>query len=159
MAVSDGSYIDRTKVGVASWIIKRKDRSEYVRGLCIVPGPKKVQSAYRSKLVGLLAIMDKIFQWSSSHGIEDGGCKLACDGVSALNMAATSQQDSVNANSKHVDIISSMSRIQARTKIRYHPVHVKGHADDAKTHGNLSHLEKMNVSMDFYAKQLAKSLI
>ena len=79
VAVSDGSFIDRTKVGAASWIIESADRTEYVRGLCLVPGPKAVQSAYRSELVGLMAIMDKLRLWSETYNIQEGGCTLACD--------------------------------------------------------------------------------
>ena len=158
-AVSDGSYIDKFQIGTASWIIESEDRSEHVRGLCIVPGEDRVQSAYRSKLVGLLAILDKLRLWTEDQALDEGACYIACDGIAALNIAIQSREDQTNPNSKHSDIISAMSRVRRKIKISLHHSHVKGHEDDKKDRDSLSRMEKMNVSMDFYAKQFAKSLI
>ena len=109
--------------------------------------------------MGLLAILDKLRLWETEYHIEKGGCVIACDGIAALKIATTASEDRVNPNSKHSDIISAMSRIRKTLKITLDPVHVQGHADDKKGSDHLSRLEKMNVSMDFYAKQLAKRLI
>jgi len=56
LAVSDGSYYPYEKIGAAAWIITTPDETQWIKGGGIIPGPKEVQSAYRSEVGGLVSI-------------------------------------------------------------------------------------------------------
>ena len=155
IAVSDGSFMRNKPTGAAAWVIESRDRSQYFRGLSIVPGEDPIQSPYRSELVGLLAIMDKLLQLQQEYSIEGGRCLIACDGIAALNNIPEQREMGCNTRMKHGDIVSAMCRIRTSLVITLETKHVKGHSDDSKSFDSLTRLEKMNVSMDYYAKQMA----
>ena len=56
LAVSDGSYFPTHKLGGCGWIISTPDKAEWIKGDCVIPGPRSVHSAYRAELGGLAGI-------------------------------------------------------------------------------------------------------
>ena len=84
ISVSDGSYYSDTRTGAAAWIIESEDATQFIRGESIVPGAKEIQSAYRSEVTGLLAIIDKLQLLSTEYNITEGAIVIACDGITAL---------------------------------------------------------------------------
>ena len=84
IAVSDGSYVKELGLGTAAWIIESEDGSQYIRGTCISPGPRTIQSAYRSEAIGLLAIIDYLHTLCDQQNLKEGKCTIACDGITAL---------------------------------------------------------------------------
>ena len=60
LAVSDGSYKEDIGKGTAAWRIESSCGTQFIQGTSIVPGPPEIQNAYRSELVGQLALLDKI---------------------------------------------------------------------------------------------------
>ena len=159
VAVSDGSFFRDTKTGAAAWIIESQDRSQYLRGQCIVPGTLDMQSPYRSELVGLLAILDKIAQLEKVIEIgPETGCIIACDGLAALHSIRDYKSLDSNVQAKHGDIISAIQGITLGLKSSLVTKHVKGHSEDSKKWEELSRLEIMNISMDHYAKEMAKDI-
>jgi hypothetical protein len=100
-AVSDGSYFPDTGIGTAAWTIESDNKLEYITGTSIVPGPPLVQSAYRSEITGLLAILEKLRKLCKNHDIVIGEITISCDGLTALNQALTSHPLSQSANILH----------------------------------------------------------
>lgn len=157
IAVSDRSYKSKTNKGGAGWVIESKDGTEYIRGHCIVPGPAGSQSAYRSELVGLLAILDKLNILCQQFNIMKGGCKVACDGLAALQEATTGNEQWQTPRKEHCDILSATNRLIKKMPIVITSVHVKGHSDDKKNTG-FSRLEEMNIKMDLAAKKVVERM-
>ncbi len=84
IAVSDGSFKDM--YGTAAWL-EYDTSSGRIIGKVISPGTGSDQSAYRSKLSGILAVMIMVKYLCTYHNITEGSVELACDGLSALNKA------------------------------------------------------------------------
>ena len=157
IAVSDGSYKNDGNIGAAAWIIESWDKSQYIRGQCIVPGEKRVQSAYRSELVGLLAILEKLRLICLQHKITQGGCTIACDGIAALQEATMGNERWITPRKQHCDILSATNRIIQGMEIEIKPTHVRGHSDDKKKEG-FTRLEEMNIRMDLSAKAMTDTI-
>ena len=87
VSVSDGSYSERDGIGAAAWIIESECGTQHYTGTCIVPGPASLQSAYRSELVGQLAIIERIHRLVKEYDIKEGAGIIACDGIVALERA------------------------------------------------------------------------
>ena len=149
-AVSDGSYKQEWELGTAAWRIESEDESEYIQGTAISPGPPELQSAYRSELLGLLAIMDRI----KLLKIGKGRITIGCDGISALEKGTETIIASCSPQHKHSDLISAMAKIRDNLEVTFRSVHVRGHQDDKKEYEDLDRLAQINVDMDLAAKTL-----
>ena len=57
IAVTDGSYHPFDETGSAAWTIESATGQEYISGISLIPGSPSSQSAIRSELVGVLAIL------------------------------------------------------------------------------------------------------
>jgi hypothetical protein len=57
IAVTDGSYHPFDETGSAAWTIESATGQEYISGISLIPGAPSSQSAIRSELVGVLAIL------------------------------------------------------------------------------------------------------
>jgi hypothetical protein len=158
-AVSDGSYFSDTGTGTAAWTIESNNQLDYVTGTSIVPGPPLVQSAYRSELTGLLAILEKLRILCHHHNISSGQITISCDGITALSQSLTSNPLSQSPNTLHSDILSTSSRIAYQLPISIIPSHVKGHQDDKETFSHLDRPAQLNTKMDLLAKETAKQQI
>ena len=156
--VSDGSYNPHTQIGTASWIIESHNQLEYIRGTSIVPGHHSIQSAYRSELVGLLALLEQLHNFTIDYSIMDGETTIACDGVNALDKVKYKGIDKLSPNTKHSDIVSAIKQRRQTLAIDIITRHVKGHQDDLMDFDELDRYAQLNVMMDIDAKSLSKEL-
>lgn len=111
VAVSDGSYKETIQFGTAAWRIESKDSEQFIQGTSISPGPPQLQNAYRSELVGQLAIFEELRQLSKSNSLDTGHVIIACDGINALDVGRYKGIDKISPNSKHCDITSATKKI------------------------------------------------
>ena len=152
ISVSDGSYCERRNLGTASWRIESACSTSYLQGNCISPGTSKLQGAYRSELVGQLAILQTLFELCEDHDILNGRMVLACDGISALNVTKYKSSDKVTPRQKHSDITSAMIALHERLPVKVRCEHVEGHQDEQADYETLDRLAQLNVMMDRQAK-------
>lgn len=155
-AVSDGSYFPDTGVGTAAWTIESENQLDYITGTLIVPGPPSVQSAYRSKLTGILAILEKLRVLCSNHNILKGQITISCDRITALLQSLTTNPLSQSPNILHSDILSISSKLAHHLPISIIPLHVKGHQDNNKLFSQLDRPAQLNTKMDILAKETTK---
>jgi exonuclease III len=156
-AVSDGSYYPETGVGTAAWTIESKNEQEYITGISIVPGPPSIQSAYRSELTGILAILEKLRTLCTNHSITSGQITIYCDGISALTQSLSSNYISQSPNFLHSDILSTSTKILHNLPIKVRSIYVKAHQDDEKQFHQLDRPAQLNTKMDLLAKETATS--
>jgi hypothetical protein len=114
-------------------------------GSMYTPGDISSLNAYRSEVMGLLAISVtlKVLACCSRappHTI------IACDGKAALQTLHESR-DSISYNSPHADLKSAMVDLWTTMETIPYTVHVLGHQDDQKQQ-QLSRLEEMNILVD-----------
>ena len=158
IGVSDGSYNPDKDLGTAAWRIEAEGAQDFIEGCCRVPGPKNMQSAYRSELVGQLAILQKLDEMCCTHSIMRGHLTLACDGESALDVTRYRNRDNVSPRHKHCDIMSPMVKLKDQISVPITCVHVKGHQDDWLEFDQLDRLAQVNVLMDQEAKDYMEEM-
>ena len=154
ITVSDGSFIPQEGIGTAAWIITTEDRKEYIRGVSISPGKKELQSAYRSEILGQLAIHDKLQEMVEEFNITKGGGIIACDGLGALRKSNNKHKDGVNPKHLHCDLLTPTQALLDKSPLCMTPTNVKGHQDDQQMYEELNILAQINVDMDHAAKVL-----
>jgi len=150
VGVSDGSFKDEG--GTAAWIIENEAGTQRIMGTVEVPGYGSDQSAYRSELVGIYAmivIVEKIKEmWTLT-----GGCILiGCDGKVALDQALNIKDNMTSYQQQQFDMISGIQGYIQVSTIEYLPFHIKGHQDSKKKMEDLSRLELLNVEVDWMVK-------
>jgi hypothetical protein len=150
IGVSDGSYKD--EFGTAAWIIQGKDEIGSISGVCVVPGNSTDQSAYRSELAGLYAIITMIEAVCIFHKIEKGVVTIGCDGLSALRQGLQAS-DITNPAMAQFDIIAAIRNAMMRSPVKWNKKHIKGH-QDADPNATLDRWALLNIAMDVEAKAL-----
>jgi hypothetical protein len=148
LAVSDGSYYPYEKIGAAAWIITAPDERQWIKG----GGPKKVQSAYRSEVGGLVGIAVCLTSLSSHLNHTEPPITTACDGLSALKKVHATKE-MVKPSWKHVDLLTGLIDLFENLPMKARLEHVLGHQDDVGR--PLTLLERINVRMDSIAKTIA----
>ena len=68
--VADGSFKDER--GAAAWWLETKDGKASLSGTSVSPGPPELQSAYRSELIGVLAILETLRILTKDYQITKG---------------------------------------------------------------------------------------
>jgi hypothetical protein len=121
LAVSDGSYYP--------WIITTLDETQWIKGGGIIPGPKKVQSAYRSEVGGLVGIAVCLTSLSSHLNHTEPPITTACDGLSALRKVHATKE-MVKPSWKHVDLLTGLIDLWANLPMKARLEHELGHQDD-----------------------------
>ena len=84
LAVSDGSFEPKSRVGTYATIFTDVSRTWNIIFSNETSGPVQVQSAYRSELSGILMTVVFICHLQDSMGIESGTVNYRCDNVGAL---------------------------------------------------------------------------
>ena len=156
MAVSDGSY--KENLGTAAWIIETEKQDATVSGVAVSPGNGKIQSAYRSELLGLLASIEMIEIMAKKFEIKEGGYTLACDGKSALKKAIDAHPNWQSPKQQHADLLSAIATLTANSPLTISPLHVKGHQDDILPFNMLTRPAQLNVICDYNAKQEMRNI-
>ncbi len=152
ICVSDGSYRESTGKGTAAWIIECSDRTQFIKGISLVPGPKDINNSYRSESVGILAILEQLHIICQRYNIQNGGCIVGCDGIEALKQSTHGHTEWVVLTSKQVDILSACTKLVKHLPLRITARHVKGHQDDHTTIEKLDRMSQLNIKMDTSAK-------
>jgi hypothetical protein len=153
IAVSDGLF--KSSFGTFSWIITTPDEHAKLEGVGIVPGKPEFQSAYRSELCGLLAILSVLQELVKRYGLGDFATAhhphitIACDGESAVKQAAKTRQD-LKMDEKQADLLGTIRKMTRDIPVTITFRHVDGHQDD---HADKSDVwGRLNVRMDERAK-------
>ena len=154
IAVSDGSYVEDRGVGSASWIISSKTKEHYVTAGAISPGPRSIQSSYRSEVLGLLGILENVYNICHTWNITHGKCTIFCDGLSALQQVEESTIETTNTRQSCSDLLSACAQLKSMIPVQLRYTHVKGHQDDDKPIHTLTVPAQLNTLMDTLAKDL-----
>jgi hypothetical protein len=150
--VTDGSYHPHEYTGSAAWTIESADGSEYITGISLPPGPPSLQSAPRSELVGILAIVSYLHRLLAEFSLPSAGGQLGCDCRGALESTFHSFRP-LSSAMKNSDILSSISHYLKSPALFITPVHVYAHLDDIFHYKDLTRMERSNVRMDYLAKK------
>jgi hypothetical protein len=126
IAVSDGSFEPNLCTGAAATTIQGTTADQAIQAECVTPGPKSVQSSYRSELAGLYQTVVIIHVLCKYYGVKEGTAEIACDGLAALNEAEKYARPTV-VGQGHYDMISAIRRIMRETPIKWKTHHVLGH--------------------------------
>ena len=104
LAVSDGSF--KAGFGTYSWIITTQDERYCLEGVGVVPGEKEFQSAYRSELCGLHAIMTVLQELARRSGLQEGipMIEVGCDGEAAVKQVSKTWKD-LGLDEKQADLV------------------------------------------------------
>ena len=153
IAVSDGSFKQELGLGTAAWVLSTPNKSNYIYGTSTSPGPPEIQSAYRSEILGLLAILEFIKHLVEKHNIQNGKITLFCDGESALDQLSFLTTDSLHTRFKQCDLLSACIKIKTSIPLTLITKHVKGHQDDYVPAYTLPLPAQLNIWMDSLAKQ------
>jgi len=148
MAISDGSYKD--SLGTAAWTIGTEEEESLLSGTVVCPGAESDQSSYRSELTGLYAILAIIDQLCQFYSVNEGMIQIACDGLSALNMAFD-HPPILTRDLPDYDLLGAIFSLRRNMRLSLSFKHVKGHQDE--TQEELDIWAKRNIAMDTKAKQ------
>ena len=155
IAVSDGSFKDEH--GTAAWVIEDYLAKERLLGLTMVPSFPIDQSAYRSEVAGLYAIVKVISIIIEVYNITEAqaGITIRCDGLSALERSFDINNPTSISN-KHYDLLSGIQGMVKATQIKWEYHHVRGHQKEKKE--KLTRWEMLNEEMDIRAKLFGRKL-
>jgi hypothetical protein len=127
-------------------------KTQWIKEGGIIPGPKEVQSAYRSEVGGLVGIAVCLTSLSSHLNHTEPPFTTACDGLSALRKVHATKE-MVKPSWKHVDLLTGRIDLWENLPMKARLEHVLGHQDDVGR--PLTILERINVRMDSTAKTIA----
>jgi ribonuclease HI len=162
VAASDGSFDDKIKIGTAAFqiapsITSVEEKDSYC-GATQVPGAPSDQSAYRSELAGVLAILIILQALCDAHGISEGSITLSLDSQSALAEAEGSWK--LKPRQSDFDILLDIRERTKRLPIKVQYKWIKGHQDEPQSQSPttkkrrkrkkrpLSNWAKMNIRVD-----------
>ena len=128
VGVSDGSFKDEG--GTAAWIIENEAGTQRIMGTVEVPGHGSDQSAYRSELAGIYAIVLVVEVIKDIWSISSGGILIGCDGKAALDQALNIKENTTACQQQQFDIISGIQGYVRASTVEYLPFHIKGHQDN-----------------------------
>jgi hypothetical protein len=122
VAVADGSFKDER--GTAAVILE--GGNSRITLLAMVPGLRSQQSALRSELLGLLALVRWVEDFAQEWDIDSGAVAAACDNRVAVAAAANFRLPVV-LRSAHFDVVSALRDAIRRSPVKWSFQHVKGH--------------------------------
>jgi hypothetical protein len=85
IGISDGSYKDNMGTSECR-LFNINMEDQQCTGQLILPGQPSDQSAFRSELAGLYAMITLVHLLVEYYEVQHGTIELACDGNQALNM-------------------------------------------------------------------------
>ena len=150
VGISDGSFKDEG--GTAAWILENEQGTQRIMGTVVVPGYASDQSAYRSEIAGLYAMVLVVEMIKEVWGLTEGGILIGCDGKDALNQSLNVQEIFTVCQQQQFDLLSGIQGYIRASPITYLPYHIMGHQDNTKDLKDLDRLAVLNVEVDWYAK-------
>ena len=151
VGVSDGSFKD--EIGTAAWIIENASGTQRIMGRVHVPCHPSDQSAYRSEIAGLYAMVMVAESIKKTWALKEGNITIGCDGLISLNEAFEYVSRPTLCCQQQFDLLSGIQGYLRQSELTYIPKHVKGHQDNIMRVQDLGRLEKLNVEVDHYAKE------
>ena len=152
-AATDGSYKDTIRYGTASWTLESYDGTSSVTGTSIVPGVPELQGSYRSELVGLLALLQKLSDLCKQFSIQSGSVQIYCDSKSAIQSTFWRDPTTSSPSEKHSDLISAILSLRQTLPVTLTVSHVKAHQDDLGHTSFLSKQAQLNIKVDKLARE------
>jgi hypothetical protein len=152
--VSDGSYLELEKLGMAAWTIKTARDSYSLLGCHHVTGNKSDQCSHRSELSGVLGAISQMNQLCNRYDIQDGSvmATLYCDGEGTIKILQHLQYK-LSPTQKHFDLINSIYSSINKSPLIWEFKHVQGHQGNHLDVQDLTDVEYLNTIVDHYAKQ------
>jgi hypothetical protein len=125
IGISDGSYKD--DMGTAAWrLFYINSEDQQWTGQLLGSGQPSYQSAFRSELAGLYAMITLVNLLVDYYEVPNGTVELACDGIQALE-CVFDMDKSVTAANNSYDLILAMRKMIVGSRITWKHQHVKGH--------------------------------
>ena len=149
IAVSDGSL--KSSFGTGAIILFNTATSSFIRGCVISYGGTKDQSAYRSELIGLAAIITYVTSLVTINNLQNVTIEVACDGISALQNVFDEWNTKIKTTMKHYDVIAYARSVKSQSAVKWSSRYVYGHQDKVST--DLSIWERLNVVVDKIAAE------
>jgi hypothetical protein len=147
-AVSDGSF--KNQRGTSAFSLFGSTEEPLLIGWNGVPGTLTAQSAYRSELAGIAAIITAAKLLVTRFSLSHGAIKIGLDGSEALNQAG-GNWPLVPAQADF-DMLSDIRRRLALSPIKWTWHWIRGHQDKHKPLRFLDFWARQNVYMDALAK-------
>jgi hypothetical protein len=148
--ISDGSYHPELRKETAAWILEGTSSHIQLSGRIITPGVEEDQSAYRSKLAGILAAIRVINALLAYHNINPT-IMLQCDCEAGINKAFDLETIHTIRDSNH-DLLQAIQHELTFSSADWAGTHIKGHQDDDTRFDQLDRPSQLNVLVDKMAK-------
>ncbi len=152
----DGFYKDTKEA--SAWVLEGASNCNRIQGYNQVPGAAQDQSPYRSELAGLLGTVMMITEICKFHHLTEGQITVACDNISALNLAFNTTQTITTKHPDH-DLLFAIQHKMRQSKVRWYHMHVRGNQDDKKSEQELNRLELLNIEMDKLAESTLQNMM
>ena len=152
VAMTDGSF--KEGHATAAWGIKKdpKDEGYVARDTAVSSGHPGIQSAYRSELTGILALIRAVHTSCGSITSGRGRVEVGCDCLSAITIITQEWEPKPTATLQG-DLVYSIRRAIRHSNISWTFRHVRGHQDDGAGLAELDGWARMNIDMDAAAKE------
>ena len=158
-AVTDGNYVPEHRIGTAAWTNMTDKYDDIVTKRTVVPGSRETQSSYRSKLCGMLVIMNYTHEICQEFGIDNCSLTIYCDNERTVMNVNDWISNKVTPSLQNADLISTILKLRDAMTISITCQHILGHQDDDTDYDKLTPEAQKNVDMDLLAKELATKLL
>jgi hypothetical protein len=148
--ISDGSYHPVLNYGTAAWILEGVTSKIQFSGKVISPGQASVQSAYQSKLSGILTAVSVINALANFHNITTA-ITLHCDCETGIKKSFNKSPPSLQDSS--YDLLKVIHHKITNTNIQWAGAHIKGHQDDSIPYHLLDRTSQINILTDQMARE------
>jgi hypothetical protein len=143
IAVSDSSF--QQGHGTAVFVLKGCTQDQQLKAWVISPGCEADQSAYRSAAMTITNLL------CAYYNNTEGAIELACNGLSAINMAF-SHVAILLIKIQNYDLIAAIRYAWANSPVGWKVRQVKGHQDDTQDFSQLDRWSQLNIIADKMAK-------
>ena len=147
LAVSDGSFKD--SFGTSAFVLEGKDGTHRLTGANVVPGHPDDQSAYRSEIAGVCAILQVLLMICQLFNITEGEVEIGLDGEAAMDRISGPYDPHCNA--RDFDLLTHVRALLKELPVTCTFSHIKGHQDDIEGQ-ELDRRARLNIEMDSRAK-------
>ena len=151
MLVTDGSF-DRKRaplVSGAGWVITCRTAQKFLRGSFHETSVSA--SAYRGKLLGMVALHTFALALSQFHSLEKASGKMCCNNMGALGQSSKTSKR-VCTGAKQADLLRAIRSIKSYSLIHFQYEHVDSHMDRIKLWRYLTLEQQLNADCDRQAK-------
>ena len=109
-----------------------------------------MQSAFRSELTGIVAVMTEI-NYISKHNNISSLIKIGCDSLTVVNLL-NNLRTPVSTAANHFDLLQCIQHIQQDSSMAFSYYWIKSHQDSTHTLADLSRDKYLNARVDSMAQ-------